>query len=205
MAAQRGIWSIGEDRALTQTRWRSRLTMPAIARSLSARSIERWSDRRMAVTRGSRSARGRPAHHGPSTTSPCPRIIRRIARSLRPGRASGACRPVKRCGNRRRRAFCPPPTSTRLRSHPTTPQVTRCWPPRSAIKRLHVASGVFRSDDGGVNWQPSDSGLPDGELRSIAFSPHYADDHTVYLASTQQLYRSIDDGHSWIAVGCAAR
>jgi hypothetical protein len=61
-------------------------------------------------------------------------------------------------------------------------------------------STLFRSDDGGVNWQPSDSGLLDGGL-SIAFSPHYADDHTVYAASRQQLYRSTDDGHSWIAVG----
>ena len=60
-------------------------------------------------------------------------------------------------------------------------------------------SSVFRSDDGGINWQPSDSGLPDGGL-SIAFSPHYADDHTAYVASRQQLYRSTDDGHSWIAV-----
>jgi hypothetical protein len=64
-----------------------------------------------------------------------------------------------------------------------------------------LRSIVWRSDDGGVNWQPSDIGLPDAEWRSLAFSPHYADDHTVYLASTQQLYRSVDDGHSWIAAG----
>jgi photosystem II stability/assembly factor-like uncharacterized protein len=61
-------------------------------------------------------------------------------------------------------------------------------------------SVVFRSEDGGVNWQRSDIGLPDAEWRSIAFSPHYAGDHTVYLASTQQLYRSVDDGHSWTPV-----
>jgi hypothetical protein len=52
-----------------------------------------------------------------------------------------------------------------------------------------------------MNWRSSDIGLPNGEWHSLAFSPHYADDHTVYLASTQQLYRSIDGGHSWIAVG----
>ncbi len=61
-------------------------------------------------------------------------------------------------------------------------------------------SAVFRSEDGGVNWQRSDIGLPNAEWRSLAFSPHYADDHTVYLASSQQLYRSVDDGRSWIAV-----
>ncbi len=61
--------------------------------------------------------------------------------------------------------------------------------------------GVFRSDDGGVNWQPSGLGVPDVELRGLAFSPNYAADHTAYLVSTSQLYRSIDDGHSWTALG----
>ena len=60
--------------------------------------------------------------------------------------------------------------------------------------------GVVRSDDGGVNWQPSGVGVPDVELRAIAFSPDYSADHTVYLASLYRLYRSIDDGHSWTAL-----
>jgi hypothetical protein len=51
-----------------------------------------------------------------------------------------------------------------------------------------------------VTWQHSDVGLPNAEWRSIAFSPHYADDHTVYLASSQQLYRSVDEGRSWTPV-----
>jgi photosystem II stability/assembly factor-like uncharacterized protein len=62
-------------------------------------------------------------------------------------------------------------------------------------------AAVLRSDDGGINWQPSDIGVPEGDLRSIAFSPNYAADHTVYLVSAAQLYRSIDDGHSWTAIG----
>ena len=62
-------------------------------------------------------------------------------------------------------------------------------------------SSVFRSEDGGVNWQRSDSGLPNADWRSLAFSPRYAADHTVYLVSPQRLYRSIDNGHSWVAVG----
>jgi len=66
---------------------------------------------------------------------------------------------------------------------------------------VNVQSAVYRSEDGGMNWQRSDIGLPNAEWHSLAFSPHYADDHTVYLASPQQLYRSVDDGHSWIAVG----
>ncbi len=64
-----------------------------------------------------------------------------------------------------------------------------------------VRSAVLRSDDGGVNWQPSDIGLPNAEWRSIAFSPNYAVDHTVYLVSATQLYRSSDDGHRWTAIG----
>jgi len=61
-------------------------------------------------------------------------------------------------------------------------------------------SEVLRSDDGGIYWEPSDIGVPDGDLRSIAFSPNYATDHTVYLVSAVQLYRSMDDGHSWTAI-----
>ncbi len=64
-----------------------------------------------------------------------------------------------------------------------------------------IAGNVFRSDDGGVNWQRSDIGVPAVELRGMAFSPNYATDHTVYLTSIHQLYRSIDDGHRWTAIG----
>ncbi|HTP10204.1 MAG TPA: hypothetical protein VMP08_18250 [Anaerolineae bacterium] len=66
---------------------------------------------------------------------------------------------------------------------------------------INLASALLRSEDGGVNWLPSDVGLPQAELRSIAFSPNYAADHTVYLVSPAQLYRSIDDGHRWTAIG----
>ncbi|HSD84633.1 MAG TPA: hypothetical protein VLG46_12275, partial [Anaerolineae bacterium] len=64
-----------------------------------------------------------------------------------------------------------------------------------------LQSLVYRSDDGGVNWQPSNTGLPDTELHAIAFSPNYATDHTVYLISVDRLYRSLDDGHSWTLIG----
>jgi hypothetical protein len=60
---------------------------------------------------------------------------------------------------------------------------------------------VLRSDDGGVNWQTSGVGLPTTEWRSLAFSPNYATDHTVYLISVDRLYRSRDDGHSWTLIG----
>jgi len=60
---------------------------------------------------------------------------------------------------------------------------------------------VLRSDDGGINWQPSGSGLPTTEWRNIAFSPNYETDHTVYVISVDRLYRSRDDGHSWTLIG----
>ena len=64
-----------------------------------------------------------------------------------------------------------------------------------------LRSAIFRSEDGGVNWQPSDVGVPDTDLRAIAFSPNFATDQTVYLVSATQLYRSIDDGRRWTAIG----
>jgi photosystem II stability/assembly factor-like uncharacterized protein len=60
---------------------------------------------------------------------------------------------------------------------------------------------VLRSDDGGVSWQTSAVGLPPmADYRSFAFSPHYTNDHTVYVASSHQLYRSVNNGHQWTAV-----
>lgn len=62
-------------------------------------------------------------------------------------------------------------------------------------------SMVYRSSDGGANWQPSDVGLPSADWRAIAFSPQSEVDHTVYLISVDRLYRSLDDGHSWTQIG----
>ncbi|HKZ82640.1 MAG TPA: hypothetical protein VJ793_03165 [Anaerolineae bacterium] len=69
------------------------------------------------------------------------------------------------------------------------------------ISGTALHGGVFRSTDGGVNWQAASVGLPHAELRGVAFSPNYAADHTAYAISTSQLYRSIDGGQSWTAIG----
>ncbi len=62
--------------------------------------------------------------------------------------------------------------------------------------------GVFRSTDGGVNWLPVMNGLPsDDSWVDVAFSPHYVLDQTAYALSADNLYRSLDGGASWTAVG----
>ncbi len=61
--------------------------------------------------------------------------------------------------------------------------------------------GLFRSTDGGVNWQAANTGLPDVGLGSVAFSPHYATDHTAYVTGGGKLYRSLDGGLNWTAIG----
>jgi len=61
---------------------------------------------------------------------------------------------------------------------------------------------VFRSTDGGVNWQPADVGLPESEeMQYVVFSPRYGADRTAYATSSRQLYRSLDGGQSWTGVG----
>ena len=66
--------------------------------------------------------------------------------------------------------------------------------------RLRCA--VFRSTDGGVSWQIADAGLLEREeMRDVAFSPRFATDHTAYVTSDSQLYRSLDGGQSWTALG----
>jgi photosystem II stability/assembly factor-like uncharacterized protein len=61
---------------------------------------------------------------------------------------------------------------------------------------------VFRSTDGGVGWRLANAGLPAGEqMGGVTFSPRYATDRTAYATSERRLYRSLDGGQSWTAVG----
>ncbi len=65
-------------------------------------------------------------------------------------------------------------------------------------------TGVFRSEDGGVNWQESNAGLGQVMLFDVTFSPWFAQDQTAYASTRHgQLYRSVDGGQSWTLLGSA--
>ncbi|MFB0536885.1 MAG: hypothetical protein ACETWR_18125 [Anaerolineae bacterium] len=69
-------------------------------------------------------------------------------------------------------------------------------------------SGVVRSTDGGETWELASTGLPgtyDPWARSIALSPNFATDRTLYVAyqgtshqGPNQVFRSTDAGETWV-------
>lgn len=62
-------------------------------------------------------------------------------------------------------------------------------------------NGVYRSDDGGVSWNPT-SPLPwAGEVSSVAVSPAASGAGLLLAAGSGGLARSSDGGQSWSAVG----
>ncbi len=73
-----------------------------------------------------------------------------------------------------------------------------------SLANLYGKIGVLWSNqkENSVYFASHADGAPDTawDVNPALQGPHYADDHTVYLASSQQLYRSVDDGRSWIAV-----
>jgi photosystem II stability/assembly factor-like uncharacterized protein len=70
-----------------------------------------------------------------------------------------------------------------------------------AASNSYQQFAVYRSTDGGLNWQPSNIGLPNVELKDVAFSPNFAIDHTAYATSIGHLYRSSDGGLRWTDLG----
>lgn len=55
--------------------------------------------------------------------------------------------------------------------------------------------GIFKSTDGGNTWYYS--GLEGKFIRTIALSPAFAVDQTVFLGAWDGVYRSVDGGSSW--------
>ena len=70
--------------------------------------------------------------------------------------------------------------------------------------------GVYRSNDGGDSWRKASRGFPRFEdigeccgyypAFSLEFSPAYATDRTVYLGSSDGVFRSTDGGDTWQGV-----
>ncbi|NJN84523.1 MAG: hypothetical protein HC802_21065, partial [Caldilineaceae bacterium] len=79
----------------------------------------------------------------------------------------------------------------------------RLWPPvlLSPVAMTVFASTdlgrLFRSVDGGEQWQeiPAWAGL--GVVNALALSPSYAKDQTIFAATRSGVFRSFDDGASW--------
>lgn len=59
-------------------------------------------------------------------------------------------------------------------------------------------AGVFRSRDGGSTWEPPKSPLDAFSSQSIAISPTFGQDHTLFAGSADGgVYRSTDAGERW--------
>jgi hypothetical protein len=73
----------------------------------------------------------------------------------------------------------------------------------AATDYLSVTIGVYallKSTNGGVSWTVV-AGLPNAKITGIAFSPGYATDQTIFVASLGGLFESTNQGNSWSAVG----
>jgi photosystem II stability/assembly factor-like uncharacterized protein len=62
---------------------------------------------------------------------------------------------------------------------------------------------VYKSTDGGSTWALADSGLS-GSISSLAISPAFASDQTLFAASSSGIYKTHDSGNSWTLVKSAS-
>lgn len=61
---------------------------------------------------------------------------------------------------------------------------------------------IFRSEDAGETWTRATLAFSDTTpLKAVAFSPRFEKDRTAYASSEKQLFRSLDGGKNWVAVG----
>jgi photosystem II stability/assembly factor-like uncharacterized protein len=76
---------------------------------------------------------------------------------------------------------------------PTNPN--RLWIAYSSVAQGTVGGRIFRSDDGGVNWQNTSAGLPDIAINAIAIDP--VNPNTIFVAADVGVYRSVNAGIVW--------
>lgn len=78
-----------------------------------------------------------------------------------------------------------------LVAHPQEPAMLLGYVPGSAV--------LMRSQDGARTWESNSSGLENVRIRTLVFDP--ADPTVVYLGTDTGLYRSTDDGRTWVLTG----
>ncbi len=61
--------------------------------------------------------------------------------------------------------------------------------------------GVFKSSNGGASWSEYNNGLSDTTVDSLAVSPAYTGDHTVFAGTDSGVFKSSDGGSSWSSCG----
>ncbi|MCL5734687.1 MAG: hypothetical protein M1274_03710 [Actinobacteria bacterium] len=65
-----------------------------------------------------------------------------------------------------------------------------------------TAAGAFRSEDGGRSWSPCGRGLTTPFIETVAVSPSFARDHTIFLGARDgTVLRSTDGGERWVSLG----
>lgn len=64
-----------------------------------------------------------------------------------------------------------------------------------------VQDGIFRSNDRGESWHGWNFGLLDLNVLTVAVSPAFEQDETVFAATTTALFRSKNGGRAWREVG----
>ncbi|MGI8485659.1 MAG: WD40/YVTN/BNR-like repeat-containing protein, partial [Thermomicrobiales bacterium] len=60
-----------------------------------------------------------------------------------------------------------------------------------------IEKGLLVSDDGGVTWNDANAGLNYDPIVALAFSPLYARDETIFLATDSDIFRSRNGGKAW--------
>ncbi|MBN2089980.1 T9SS type A sorting domain-containing protein, partial [candidate division KSB1 bacterium] len=73
-------------------------------------------------------------------------------------------------------------------------------PEFSQDQRLFAATGeggIWRSDDGGVTWEPVNQGLISFNIGEIQISPEFSVDHTLYISTSNGIFKSTNGGSIW--------
>lgn len=68
---------------------------------------------------------------------------------------------------------------------------------RAPFLLLATDFGVFRSENGGQNWQEANRGLTGRSAQAVALSPVFPADGIAFVIAADRLHRSSDRGHTW--------